>query len=61
MEELRVAGFGLKEEELRDALSRELGCPAEPLGAGGEFTPEARSLIAQGLEPLVGWQMNRGA
>lgn len=58
---LLVAGSGLGEGELREALARELGCPAETLGAGGEFTAEARSLIAQGLEPLVGWQMNRGA
>ncbi len=61
VEQLCVAGFGLGEEELREALTRELGCPAEPLGSGGEITAEARSLIAQGLEPLAGWQMNRGA
>ncbi len=61
VEQLCVAGFGLGEEELREALTRELGCPAEPLGSGAEITAEARSLIAQGLEPLVGWQMNRGA
>lgn len=61
IEQLRVAGFGLEEEQLRQALSRELACSAEPLGTSGEMTAEARSLIAQGLEPLVGWQMNRGA
>ncbi|MFZ0640573.1 MAG: hypothetical protein WA020_15935 [Candidatus Acidiferrales bacterium] len=61
VEQLCVAGFGPGDEELREALSRELGCPAEPLAAGREFTAEARSLVAQGLEPLVGWQMNRGA
>lgn len=61
VEQLCVAGFGLGEEELREALSREIGCPAEPLATGREFTAEARSLVAQGLEPLVGWQMNRGA
>lgn len=60
-EQLCVAGFGLGEEELREALSREIGCPAEPLGTGREFTAEARSLVAQGLESLVGWQMNHGA
>ena len=59
--QLRVAGFGAGEEDLRDALSREIGCPAEPLATGTEFTTQARSLVAQGLEPLVGWQMNRGA
>jgi type IV pilus assembly protein PilM len=61
VEQLCVAGFGPGGEELREALSRELGCPAEPLETRGEFTAEARSLVAQGLEPLVGWQMNRGA
>ena len=61
VEQLLLAGFGLGEEELREALTRELGCPVEPLGSGGAFTAEARSLIAQGLESLVGWQMNRGA
>ena len=59
--QLRVAGFGAGENELREALSREIGCPAEPLGTGAEFTTEARSLIAQGLEPLVGWHLHRGA
>jgi type IV pilus assembly protein PilM len=61
VEQLCAAGFGLGEEELREALSREIGCPAEPLSARADFTTEARSLVAQGLEPLVGWQMNRGA
>ncbi|HEV2422736.1 MAG TPA: hypothetical protein VGS59_13580 [Candidatus Acidoferrales bacterium] len=61
VEQMCVAGFGAGEEELRRDLSQELGCSAEPLATGGECTAEARSLIAQGLEPLVGWQMNRGA
>ncbi|MGB6876428.1 MAG: hypothetical protein WBD87_10385 [Candidatus Acidiferrales bacterium] len=61
VEQLCIAGFGVGEEELREALSRELGCPAEPLATGREFTAEARLLVAQGLEPLVGWQMNRKA
>jgi type IV pilus assembly protein PilM len=61
VEQLRMAGFGEGEEGLREALSRELGCSAEPLESSREFTAEARSLVAQGLEPLVGWQMNRGA
>ena len=61
IDQLRIAGFGPGEEELRQALAREIGCPAEPLAAGAEFTAEARSLVAQGLEPLVGWHLNRGA
>lgn len=61
VEQLCLAGFGEGEAELREALSRELGCPAEPLESSRELSAEARSLIAQGLEPLIGWQMNRGA
>ncbi|MGH9709383.1 MAG: type IV pilus biogenesis protein PilM, partial [Candidatus Acidiferrales bacterium] len=61
VEQLRVAGFGVGEEGLREMLGREIGCPAEPLATGGEFSAEARSLVAQGLESLVGWQFNRGA
>ena len=61
VEQLCMAGFGASEEELREALARELGCPAQPLGGGTELTTEAKSLVAQGLESLVGWQMNRGA
>jgi type IV pilus assembly protein PilM len=61
VDQLCVAGFGTGEEEMREALTRELGCPAEALASGSGFTAEARSLVAQGLEPLVGWQMNRGA
>lgn len=61
VEQLCVAGFGEGEAELREALSRELGCPTESLDTNKELSAEARSLIAQGLEPLVGWQMNRGA
>lgn len=61
VEQLRVAGFGTGEEALREMLGREIGCLAEPLATAGEFSPEARSLVAQGLESLVGWQLNRGA
>ena len=61
VEQLRIAGFGAGEESLRDMLGREIGCPAEPLATAGEFSAEARSLVAQGLESLVGWQLNRGA
>ena len=60
VEQLRVAGFGVGEEGLREMLGREIGCPAEALAASGEFSAEARSLLAQGLESLVGWQLNRG-
>jgi len=61
VDQLRVAGFGEGEEALREMLGREIGCVAEPLGTASEFSPEAKSLVAQGLESLVGWQLNRGA
>ncbi|MHB8540720.1 MAG: type IV pilus biogenesis protein PilM [Candidatus Acidiferrales bacterium] len=61
VEQLRVAGFGAGEEGLLEMLGREIGCQAEPLGAASELSPEAKSLVAQGLESLVGWQLNRGA
>ncbi|HEV2616704.1 MAG TPA: hypothetical protein VGU63_08875 [Candidatus Acidoferrales bacterium] len=61
VEQLRIAGFGVGEENLREMLGREIGCPAEPLASSREFSAEARSLVAQGLESLVGWQFNRGA
>lgn len=61
VEQLRVAGFGVGEENLREMLGREIGCPAEALAASSKFSAEARSLVAQGLESLVGWQLNRGA
>jgi len=61
VQQLRVAGFGAGEDVLREMLGRETGCPAEPLASSGELPAEARSLAAQGLEPLAGWQMNRGA
>ncbi|MHB8411716.1 MAG: type IV pilus biogenesis protein PilM [Candidatus Acidiferrales bacterium] len=61
VEQLRVAGFGAGEEGLLEMLGREIGCQAEPLATASELSPEAKSLVAQGLESLVGWQLNRGA
>lgn len=61
IEQLRVAGFGAEGDGLREMLGQEIGCPAEPLAAGQEFSAEAKSLVAQGLESLVGWQLSRGA
>jgi type IV pilus assembly protein PilM len=58
---LRVAGFADAEHELREHLERELGCDSSPLAGPGELPEAARSLVAQGLESLVGWQLHNGA
>jgi type IV pilus assembly protein PilM len=58
---LRVAGFAEAEDELREHLARGLDCEAASLAGPGELTEAARSLVAQGLESLVGWQLHRGA
>lgn len=58
---LRMAGFGDREEEFRQVLAAELGSSAAPLAAGREFPAEVKSLLAEKLDALVGWQMNRGA
>ncbi|HEV2489916.1 MAG TPA: hypothetical protein VGT03_08915 [Candidatus Acidoferrales bacterium] len=61
VERLRVAGFAEAEDELRGHLARELDCDAAPFAAPGESTEAVRSLVAKGLESLVGWQLHHGA
>ena len=61
IERLSLAGFVGVDEELHEGLARELNCSAAPLGENSDLAAEARSLVAQGLEPLVGWQLNLGA
>ncbi len=59
----RVAGLGAREEIFRRALAGELKCSAGSLadaeGPRG-LSEEARSLMNQELDPLVGWMMNGG-
>lgn len=61
LQRLHVAGFAEAEDEVREHLSRDLGCDAAALARPGELGESARSLVAQGLESLVGWQLHGGA
>lgn len=61
VERLRVAGFADEESDVREHLAQELGCEASPLARPGDLSESARSLVSQGLEPLVGWHLHRGA
>ncbi len=63
--QLLLGGAGGRFEEFREALVKEVNCPVSRLapGAGpGERLPaDAAGLLAQQLDGLVGWQLNRGA
>jgi type IV pilus assembly protein PilM len=61
LERLSVAGLAGSAGELGERLARELDCSAATLVEIGELPGDARSLVSQGLEPLVGWQRNLGA
>lgn len=60
IDRVRVAGFGDRTDTFRAAISQEMKCPVESLGEGALHTlpGDARTLMNQGLEPLVGWMMN---
>jgi type IV pilus assembly protein PilM len=60
VERVRMAGFGTAENEMRDLLMRELNCSAELLESAENMSEQARKLVTQGFESLVGWQMNAG-
>lgn len=64
VQQVRLAGFSGRFEELRDAISAELGCSVVPLGAWsgwGERLPgDVKVLLNQQQEALVGWTLNRG-
>ena len=56
-----LTGFGEREETLRAALSAELKVNADNLadGASGRDLPsDARGMLSQGQEALVGWMAN---
>lgn len=60
----RLAGFGEREGEFRNAISEELRIAAGSLAEGPEvlhLSSNAKDLVRQGLDPLVGWMMNAGA
>jgi Tfp pilus assembly PilM family ATPase len=62
LERVRLAGFGPREAEMREMLTRELSCGVLAIGEGadGLVLPEqAAGLLAQNLEGLVGWGLER--
>jgi hypothetical protein len=61
IERVSLAGFAGAAEDVQERLARELHCSAAPVGENSGLPAEAHSLVAQGLEPLVGWQLNSGA
>jgi hypothetical protein len=60
IDRVRIAGFANRSDIFRAAISHEMKCPVELLGEGALHTlpADARTLMNQGLEPLVGWMMN---
>jgi hypothetical protein len=60
IDRVRIAGFADRTDVFRTAISHEMKCPVESLGEGALHTlpSDARTLMNQGLEPLVGWMMN---
>ena len=60
----RLAGFGSREREFREALEPELGFPVGSLAdseGARELNSPAGDMIHQNLDALVGWMMNEGA
>jgi hypothetical protein len=60
IDRVRIAGFADRTDAFRAAISNEMKCPVESLGEGvlHSLPGDARTLMNQGLEPLVGWMMN---
>jgi type IV pilus assembly protein PilM len=57
----RLAGFGVRDELFRSALSDELRVPVGPLAETPEafhLDASAKDLIGQNLDALVGWMLN---
>ena len=64
IERARIAGFGVREEVFRRALSEELKCPVGSLAdAEGARALDARAkdLMRQDLDALVGWMRNKAS
>jgi type IV pilus assembly protein PilM len=60
----RLAGLGAREETFRRALAEELKVSAGPLAEAEEvrsLPSNAKDLIHQDLDALVGWMMNTGS
>jgi type IV pilus assembly protein PilM len=62
---VRLSGFGDRLENFRAPLESELGCPVaglvESALSEGHVSTDVHRLVEQGLDPLIGWSMNRGA
>ena len=64
IDRIRLAGFGAREGEFRDAISGELRITAGSLAEGPEglhLPSIAKDLARRGFDPLVGWMLNAGA
>lgn len=64
VERARLAGFGEREAEMRELLGSELNCPILSMGeahAGIQLPADAGGLLAQNLEGLAGWALERRA
>jgi type IV pilus assembly protein PilM len=61
---VRLSGFGKRLEEFREPIENELGCPVSGLlhaaSIEGRLPADLQRLTIQGLDPLIGWSMNRG-
>jgi hypothetical protein len=61
IERARLAGFGPREREFRDALEPELKFPVASLADAEsvrQFNSPATDMLNQNLDALVGWMMN---
>lgn len=65
IQSVRLSGFGHRLEEFRGTLEKELGCSVAGLvdaaQTEGRVGADARRLVDQGFDPLIGWSLNRGA
>jgi len=65
VQEVRLAGLGVRTDEFRRALEAELGCGVAPLVTSSavetRLTGDAKSLVDRQLDSLVGWMLNKGA
>ena len=59
----RLAGFGDRYDEFRDAVERELACKSSPLSASAvleeRLAGEARATVDRDFDALVGWMLYR--
>lgn len=65
VQQVRLAGFGGRFQEFRQAIEGELASPVAPLASSSaldsRLASQSKPLLDRELEPLVGWILNRGA